>query len=245
MNSSIGSERKEAQLVTSNFKQLMKSVAERCSNGRIPDDYLVIDLETTGLPDRSGREEYVTQFGYAVVERRKITDNYCTLLKTPPGWINEEASRVTGITDEMIQKDGEDPAAFYRKLLDLFALFRASGAMFVGHNIAKFDCPFLEADFVHHGIDFKFRGGEVIDTGMMFKASQLFAAPADRESLGEFFHRVSLVRSRAKWNLVFAVRRLGLDMTYGIDLSKAHDAAFDCKMTHFLFEDLRQRAGLA
>jgi DNA polymerase III epsilon subunit-like protein len=228
-----------------NFKELMKAIAVRCPGGRIPDTYLVIDLETTGLPDRSGREEYVTQFGYAVVQDRKITDNYATLLKTPPGWINPEAASVTGITDEMIQKDGREPAEFYHQLISIFELFRNSDALFVGHNVAKFDGPFLEADFAHHGLGFRFKQDEFIDTGMMFKASQLFASPADAESLGAFFHRVSKIRSRAKWKLTYAMTQLGLDMKYGIDLSAAHDAGFDCKMTHLLLEDLRQRAGLA
>jgi len=238
-------DRREILLVTSNITKLVHAIAARCPNGVLPEDYLVIDVETTGLPDRSGREEYVTQFGYAVVERRKVTDNYCTLLKTPPGWINPEASRVTGITDEMIQRDGEDPVVFYRRLIDLFALYRASNCMFVGHNAAKFDAPFIEADFEHNGLDFKFRPDEIIDTGMMFKASQLFVAPADNEGLSQFFTRVSNVRSRARWNLAYTMKTLGLDMTYDIDLSKAHDAAFDCKMTHYLLENLRQRAGLA
>ena len=232
------------QLVGSNFETLMKCVASRCPGGVLPDNYLVIDLETTGLPNK-GREEYVTQFGYACVENRQIVDNYESLLKTPPGWINPEASRVTGITDEMIQKDGKDPKDFYQMLIELFGTVRQSEWMFVGHNIAKFDCPFLETDFKHYEHSFKFRAAEVIDTGMMFKASQIFASPADGESLGQFFNRVSQIRSRAKWNLVFTMKRMGLDMKYGLDFDKAHGAGFDCKMTHLLLEDLRQKAGLA
>lgn len=226
--------------MTDNFTSLMNAVAKRCPGGRIPDDYLVIDVETTGLPNMD-REEYVTQFGYAVVQGRQIVDNEATLLKTPPGWINPEASRVTGITDEMIQRDGADPRAFYEELIKLFDLYRGT-SMFVGHNIAKFDCPFLEADLGHYGHKFKFDMNGVIDTGMMFKASQLFAAPSDGETLGQFFARVSEIRSRTRWNLVFAMRRLGLDMKYGINVDEAHDAGFDCKMTHLLLEDLRQRA---
>jgi DNA polymerase III epsilon subunit-like protein len=223
----------------------MKSIAGRCPGGRIPDTYLVSDLETTGLPDRSGREEYVTQFGYAVVQNRQITDNYATLLKTPPGWINPEAASVTGITDEMLQRDGRDPKEFYLSLINLFKLFSRSETMFVGHNVVKFDGPFLEADFRHHGIDFMFDPDGFIDTGMMFKASQLFASPADDESLSAFFERIGETRSRVKWKLTYAMKQLGLDMKYGIDLGAAHDAGFDCKMTHFLLEDLRRRAGMA
>lgn len=227
--------------MTENLKEMMQAIADRCPNKRIPDDYLVIDLETTGFPNAE-REEYVTQFGYAVVQGRKIIDNESTLLKTPPGWISEGASQVTGITDEMIQRDGSDPKPFYMELIKLFELYRKNGCMFVGHNVVGFDAPFLEADFEHHGIDFKFDSNEFIDTGMMFKASQIFAAPADGERLGEFFRRIREVHSRKKWNLAFAIRQLGLDMTYGINLDEAHDAGFDCKITHLLLEDLRQRA---
>ena len=241
MNSSTRSERREAQLVTTNFNLLMKAVAERCPGGSIPNDYLVIDLETTGFPNPR-RAEYVVQFGYAVVQGRQMTDNYSTLLKTPPNWITPGASEVTGITDEMIQKDGQEPAAFYTELIKLLELYRSSGSMFVGHNLKRFDCPFLEANFKHYGFDFAFGPDEIIDTGMLFKASQLFAAPADDEKLGAFFDRVGQTRSRAKWNLGFSAQRLGLDMKYGIDLSEAHDAAFDCRLTHLLLEELRRLA---
>jgi len=242
VSSSPSSTREERLLVTANFGELMSAVADRCPGGKLPDTYLVIDLETTGLPDH-GREEYVTQFGYAAVTDRKIADSHASLLKTPPGWIHPEASRVTGITDEMIQRDGEDPAAFYEKLIKIFALYRGK-SMFVGHNVYGFDCPFLEADFEHHGHDFKFDDSESIDTGMIFKASQLFLAPADNETLGQFYRRVGNVRSRVKWNLAFAIRRLGLDMKFGLDLSKAHSADVDCRFTHILFEELRSRAGI-
>ena len=231
--------------MSTNFVQLLREIAVRCPNGRLPDTYLVVDVETTGLPERSGRHEYVTQLGYAVVENRAITDNHATLLKTPPGWIDPEAARVTRITDEMIQRDGVDPKVFFERLIGLLTLFRDSSSMFVGHNIAKFDAPFLETNFKHFGFDFSFKRNELIDTGMMFKASQIFAAPADGEDLTSFFGRVGDIRSRMKWNLAFAMERLGLDMKFDIDLSAAHDAGFDCKMTHLLLEDLRQRAALA
>lgn len=231
--------------MTGNFAQLTREIATRCPGGKLPDTYLVFDLETTGLPDRSNRHEYVTQFGYAVVSDRKIIDNHATLLKTPPGWINEEASRVTGITDEMLQKDGADPVVFFPRLIDLFKLFRSSGTMFAGHNAAKFDAPFLEANFKHFGLDFTFNRNELIDTGMLFKAAQLFLAPSNGEDLSGFFSRVGSVRSRVKWNLAYAMERLGLDMTFGIDLRSAHDAGFDCKMTYYLLEAFRQRAALS
>jgi DNA polymerase III epsilon subunit-like protein len=245
VSSLIEYRRRETQLVSVNIIQLLREIATRCPGRRIPDTYLVFDLETTGLPELSGRHEYVTQFGYAVVENRTITANRATLLKTPVGWINPQASRITGITDEMIQRDGVDPKEFFASVIDLFKLFRSSGAMFVGHNSAKFDAPFIETNFKHFGLDFKFNRNELIDTGMLFKASQIFASPTDREDLTAFFSRVAEIRSRAKWNLTFAVERLGLDMKFGIDMKSAHDAGFDCKVTHLLLEELRHRSALA
>ena len=112
--------------------------------------------------------------------------------------------------------------------------------MFMGHNMVSFDAPFLAADLKRQAIPFKFKPGEYLDTGMLFKAAQLRTYPGPHESLHQFFLRVKDTRSRVKWRLTLAMERLNLHIEHNIDLRKAHDAGFDCWMTHLLFEELRR-----
>jgi hypothetical protein len=45
-----------------------------------------------------------------------------------------------------------------------------------------------------------------------------------------------------KWKLELAVKKLGLGEKHNLNVDEAHDAGFDCRATHYLFEELRQLA---
>ena len=65
---------------------------------QLPDDYIVIDTETTGLPDENGLPDIVT-LGITVVRNRKIAES--VEFKTrPQKRISEEAQSIHGITNE-------------------------------------------------------------------------------------------------------------------------------------------------
>ncbi|MEZ5483194.1 MAG: 3'-5' exonuclease [Porticoccaceae bacterium] len=63
-----------------------------------PDDYIVLDTETTGLPDESGLPDIVT-LGITVVRDREIAESIEFEIR-PTRTISEEAKAVHGITDE-------------------------------------------------------------------------------------------------------------------------------------------------
>ena len=65
---------------------------------QLPDDYIVLDTETTGLPDENGLPDIVT-LGITVVRGREIAES--VEVKTRPRKrISEEAQAVHGITSE-------------------------------------------------------------------------------------------------------------------------------------------------
>ncbi|MDF1645271.1 MAG: 3'-5' exonuclease [Pseudomonadales bacterium] len=65
---------------------------------QLPDDYIVLDTETTGLPDENGSPDIVT-LGITVVRNRKIAES--VEFKTrPQKHISEEAQSIHGITNE-------------------------------------------------------------------------------------------------------------------------------------------------
>ena len=65
---------------------------------QLPDDYLVLDTETTGLPDDNGLPDIVT-LGIIVVRNREITESV-EFETRPQRRISDEAQAVHGITNE-------------------------------------------------------------------------------------------------------------------------------------------------
>ena len=223
----------------SNPAMLLAEIAKRCPLGQLPNDYLVLDLETSGFKRKSDTPDVIVQVGYAVVCHREITHNTAHYLRRPMGTMYGEAMRVNGITDEMLQKLGEPPVETYQRLLPLLKLYHESKAMFIGHNLLSFDIPFLSFEFKKYNVDFTFSPDEVIDTGCIIKAMKMDLLPGPSEGLGKFLRRIRNARNSHKWSLTHAVDIFELERLYGLDMTRAHDAGFDCRLTHLVLESLR------
>jgi DNA polymerase III epsilon subunit-like protein len=226
----------------SNTKELISSIAQRCPGGKLPDDYLVIDIETSGFnynPPAGKKPDVIVQVGYAAVRNRQVVANFAHYVRRPRGTMKGEALKVTGITDDILQAQGEQPDSLYARLIRLLRLYRSSRCMFVGHNVVSFDGPFMSREFGRMGIDFTFKPDEFIDTGCMFKAAQMGALIGPHEKLSDYFERVRNTRSYVKWRLEFAIATYEINKKHDLDLNKAHDASFDCYLTHLLLEEFR------
>ncbi|NVO21268.1 MAG: GIY-YIG nuclease family protein [Bacteroidetes bacterium] len=102
--------------------------------------FAIIDIETTG---GSALHEKVTEVAIYIHDGTKITDEYSTLVN-PEKRIPPFVSRLTGITDEMVQ----DAPKFFevaRKIVEL-----TQDCVFVAHN-AIFDYGFLRQEFQRLG----------------------------------------------------------------------------------------------
>ena len=227
----------------SDMHKLMDEIAKRCPGGVMPKNYLVIDLETSGLswnPKPGNKPDVIVQVGYVAVADCKIVSNNAHYLRRPAGTMCAAAERITRITDGMLQQFGEPPMEFYQRFLKLLDLYMRSGCMLVGHNAISFDMPFLTAELGRQGVEFEYSNEQLLDTGCLFKAVQLGTMPGPTETLGMFLQRVRNTHSRVKWKLEYAMSALDLDREFNLDLEQAHDASFDCYMTHLLFEKLRK-----
>ncbi|MBL7545900.1 MAG: VRR-NUC domain-containing protein [Bdellovibrionaceae bacterium] len=98
--------------------------------------YVVIDVETTGGAPQSHR---VTEIGAVKVQGGKVVDEFQTLIN-PERSIPPFISKLTGITDEMVQT-----APKFAEIADKFMEFM-DGAIFVAHNV-KFDFSFIQKEF--------------------------------------------------------------------------------------------------
>lgn len=109
----------------------------------MPDTFVVLDLETTGLDPT--RHEIIE---IAAIRYRKGTTTHETLqaLVKPTKKVPEKITKMTGITQAMLDKDGESLA----QVLPQFTEF--IGSLRIVTFNAEFDMAFLEAAYEKHGI---------------------------------------------------------------------------------------------
>lgn len=114
-------------------KRQMAKRAMSKKSAVFPDTYVVIDLETSGLHPE---EHEIIELGAILVKEHSITDKI-SLLVRPQSAISTTIEKITGITNDMLQKEGVPISVaieqFVRILGDLPV---------VSHNI-EFDFRFL------------------------------------------------------------------------------------------------------
>ncbi|RGD72893.1 3'-5' exonuclease [Anaerofustis stercorihominis] len=98
-----------------------------------PEDYTVIDIETTGLnPD----ENEIIEVGAVKVRDRKIIDEFSSFVSPKKDIISPEIRKLTGIDEVMIEGADqiEDVIPKFNEFID--------GEILLGHNV-NFDINFL------------------------------------------------------------------------------------------------------
>ncbi len=100
--------------------------------GNYPADYVVFDLETTGV---SQERDDIIEVSAVRVCAHKVVDSYSTLVN-PHRPIPPDATQVNGITDDMV-KDAPDIG----EAMEGFLAFIGASVL-VGHNIHTFDMNF-------------------------------------------------------------------------------------------------------
>ena len=99
-------------------------------------DYIVFDLETTGI---SCASDQVIEISALKVKNGCVIDEFSTLVN-PQIPIPFHATKVNGITDDMVKN-----SPVFEQALQAFLEF-AGDAVLVGHNIHCFDMKFLYRD---------------------------------------------------------------------------------------------------
>ncbi len=121
-------------------------------NNKIMDKTIVVfDIETTGLDVNS---DEIIELGALKIERGNIMEKFSTFVK-PSVEISAKISNLTGITNEMV----EDAPMVEDVLKDFYDFTR--GCVLCGHNIIKFDLPFIKRVGKEFGFNFD---NEFIDT---------------------------------------------------------------------------------
>ena len=117
---------------------------------RFFDDYVVVDIETTGLDFSC----HIIEISALKVSGNSIVDKFSSLVKPAPFFIPEDdfqfehyvdsfVTDLTGITDDMLRN-----APPLKQVISDFATFIGNSVL-VGHNIAAFDSNFLYDAFIN------------------------------------------------------------------------------------------------
>lgn len=96
------------------------------------DDYVLLDIETTGLSPQS---DDIIEIGAIKVRQNQIIGQYESLIKINRR-LNPFSTKLTGITDEML-KNGKDVTTALEEFVDF-----AGKDIIVGHNV-NFDINFI------------------------------------------------------------------------------------------------------
>lgn len=114
--------------------------------------YIFFDLETTGVDISKDRicelSAIKTDLNLKILEKKTVLINPCVT-------IPEEATKIHGISNEMVK----DKPTFYQYSKALFNYFQ--GSILAGYNIKRFDIPLLVEEFLRCGLDLQI--SEVID----------------------------------------------------------------------------------
>lgn len=137
-------------------------------------DYVVIDLEMTGLNVKTDR---ILEAGAARVRDNVVTETFSALIN-PKVPLSEKIVQLTGITNEMAQA-GEDADTV---LKEFFAFLGED--VLVGQNII-FDYSFLKQWAVNHKICFEKRAVDTLKIARKFLPEQ---QKKDLESLCLYFN---------------------------------------------------------
>ena len=189
---------------------------------------LYLDLESTGLDPNVS---HLIQFGSIIDDNGKITEDEFVIKKDIV--VSEKTTQLTSITQGQVN-EGIDPLIAFGRIASLIE----TSDVLVGHNIIKFDLPFIVVRSNIWDIAINPHSDQVIiDTAALFKAVKGHYVPESNEALAQFQRRVLNYRVLGlKFNLDLAMKHFGIEIKEGED---RHTALADIRYTKLVYEQLR------
>lgn len=197
------------------------------NNIQYPKNYIVWDFETSGLDPQ---KNVPIELGFIQVENGQIKNEKTFLLKTPRLKLDKIITDITGITDEMLDKEGVDMVPAITAFEELFH----SNMPHVTHNGLRFDIPFLEYALQLNGVDYDTDfERNAIDTAVIYKAQKLNMPRRFNETFAQWGKRVMDVKAYGvKYNVGICCEELGIEKT------DQHRALADVLLTNEIYKKL-------
>lgn len=207
----------------------------------LPDTYVVIDTETTGLDPKDDR---LVEIAWLHVEQGEISEHK-SMLVNAAFEIPAQATAIHGITTEMAKGGTPEVEA----VNEFLAAVSDPGIWIISFNGIQFDLRFLYEvmgrEFSEVRRDTPDMYKRTRDVGAMFKAYEMHRAgdPGARIRPGEdpikYQARIlDSYRKGIKWNLdrVCEVLKVRVELPYG----ERHRALGDAVLTHRVYEHMRR-----
>lgn len=224
-----------------------------------PETYLCFDIETTGLEKT---KDLILEFGYCfvvakqVVEKKSFICNWLDyehfdpedvlfLLKEHQAYCEKNKQEVF-FTADVLEKEGVHPSLFFSEIRQVFERIRQQTEFIAGHNVYRFDIPFLVHSFFLYSSPFSFSPFSILDTAYLEKANQALSnvnvVPKEKDTIEDYFLRLgSLQLYGIKYNLHdHCVRKYQLEKYYLESSLAGHRALTDSLLCHGLMEAYRQ-----
>lgn len=200
-----------------------------------PSDYVVVDVETSGLDPYRHR---VLEIGVLVVRNREISLPVISWVLNPnfPGdgfEVPQEITEFNGITTEEVA-NGHDPLFVLPELQHC-----CKRKMITVHNGINFDRLFLNEEFKRFTIEKTFEKHQFLDTAALFKGWRLGMLESLRSmDFYEWANKVLETRAYGVYfKLEYCCKFFEIDTS---DLGNAHRASVDVVMVHRVIERLRR-----
>jgi len=201
----------------------------------LPSTYICFDIETSGL---SFDNDSIIEIGYTFVRDGEPLKSNSTLIEMPEGQrLNWNITRITGISNYDLDSFGIPMV----KALDWFYQLIGKDYPLVGHNIFRFDHPFLLsiARKYKHPLASVLGLNRLIDTAVLYKGYKMQTPIKENELFMLYASRILDQPVKGlKYNLKVACE----DQHVQTNDVTAHRAAADVLITYRLYEALRTNA---
>ncbi|KAB0796836.1 hypothetical protein PPYR_10897 [Photinus pyralis] len=119
--------------------------------------FIFLDCETTGLPFQESNKTRITELCFVAVQSDHISlgvfpriQNKLNFCFNPRKFISTEASRITGLTNELLEHQTEFDVSCFSVMREFLNANRKPICL-VAHNGNKFDYPILKAEIYKTG----------------------------------------------------------------------------------------------
>jgi len=200
----------------------------------IPREYVVWDLETSGLDPQ---EDKILEVAALKIRDGQVVEKYEAILNHGIE-IAEAVSRVNHLTKDICEKEGIDPKEGMIKLARMIVQTEKH----VTHNGFKFDIPFLINSLEKLGIPEESMTRlknkctyDHIDTAVIYKGHKLGKPIGDDEAFIHYCHQITRIFAKGvKYNVSIACEELGIDKTAVVQ----HSAGGDIELTNEILKKL-------